>query len=240
MDDYRRVQERKRQQDQDYITPFERGVVTKVAFLGVVSNLTWALMDSALNAKLLAIANYDPIAIAKANSVHWSVNAAMQLFIRPLGAAASDTLGRKWFIVANRLSTITYFAGSLLSTSLNHYIITCIVCFGFLTPLTSAAEPASWSDVFGDRPELSARVRAKYMGMSQAVMTLVSPLLGAYITHRSAQSSHPLLGGGNLGFLLSMACCVAQSAMAMTFPETLPNEAGRLEAAAAGQKLPDR
>ena len=74
------------------LTPFEHNVVKKSAFLGVVSNVTWALMDSALNAKLLAIANNDPIAIAKANSIHWSVNAALQLFLSPLGEAASGGL----------------------------------------------------------------------------------------------------------------------------------------------------
>ena len=222
------------------LTPFEHNVVKKSAFLGVVSNVTWALMDSALNAKLLAIANNDPIAIAKANSIHWSVNAALQLFISPLGAAASDTWGRKWFIAVNRLSTITYFAGCFLCKTLNHYVIACIICWGLLDPLTGAAEQASWSDVFGERPELSSRIRVKYMHMSDAVATFITPLLGAAITQRSAQSSHPLYGQGNLGFVLSMVCCVAQSAVAMTFPETLPTAEGRAELAAYGQELPER
>lgn len=36
--------------------------------------------------------------------VHWSLNAVLQLFIRPIGAALSDKYGRKYFIVLNRLS----------------------------------------------------------------------------------------------------------------------------------------
>lgn len=96
--DYRREQALKRQSDPDYLTPFERGFVTKITAMGVVGNLTWALMNAALNTKLLAIAQHDPIAIAKANSIHWSANAAMQLFIRPLGAAATDRWGRRWFM----------------------------------------------------------------------------------------------------------------------------------------------
>ena len=202
--------------------------------------LTWGLMNTALNTKLMAIANNDPIAIAKANSIHWSANAAMQLFIRPLGAAASDRFGRRWFIAASNLTQIAYHLGSLFMTSLNHYVITCIVCWGFLSPLTSSGGAAAWSDVFGERPELSARIRAKYTVLPGAVGSLIFPLVGAYVNHRSEQSSHPVIGGGNLGFILAMACAIVQTGIALTVPETCPDEEGRAKLAAIGQTVAKR
>jgi hypothetical protein len=141
---------------------------------------------------------------------------------------------------ANRLTTIAYYAGSMLMTSLDHYVITCILCWGVLSPLTSSGETAAWADIFGERPELSARIRAKYMGLTGAVGTLFFPLVGAYVNHRSAASSHPVFGRGNLSFLLAMACAVSQTAMALTIPETCPDEAGRQALAAIGQTVAER
>ena len=238
--DYRRQQERRRNEDADYLTPFEKELVLKTTVLGIFSNLIWGLMNTALNTKLMAIANNDPIAIAKANSIHWSANAAMQLFIRPLGAAASDRFGRRYFIAAQKLTTIAYHLGSLFMTSLNHYVITCIVCWGFLSPLTSSGEAAAWSDVFGERPELSARIRAKYTVLPGAVGSLIFPLVGAYVNHRSEQSSHPVIGGGNLGFFCAMACAILQTGIALTVPETCPDEEGRAKLAAIGQTVAER
>jgi MFS family permease len=200
--------------ERDALTPREMRCVLQHVAIDLMGNLTWALMDTALNIKLLRIANGDVVALAKANTWHWSINGAMQLFVRPVGAALSDTLGRKWFIVINRLSMVTYFAGSFLSKSLNQYIMACILCFGCLWPLTGSAQAASWSDLFGSRPELSARVRAKYTGFSQAVMGFVAPALGAVITSYHATA----------GFYLAMAGCFVQAGIACTMDETLKKE----------------
>jgi MFS family permease len=238
--DYRRLQETRRSQDEDYLTPFERQVVTKITVLGVVSTLTEGLLATALAGKLMSIANNDPIAIAKANGIHWSANAALQLLLRPLGAAASDRFGRKIFIVANQLTMIARYAGCFFMTSLDHYVAACIISSGLLSPLTTPGETATWSDVFGERPELSARVRAKYTTLSGAISSLIFPLLGAYVNHKSLQSSHRVLGRGNLGFVLAIACAVAQTAYAFTFPETCPDEKGRAALAAIGQIVAER
>ena len=133
-------------------------LVIKTTVLGVANSLTEGLLNTALSFKLMRIANNDPIAIAKANAIHWSANAALQLVLRPIGAAASDRFGRKIFIVADQLTMIARYAGSFFMTSLDHYVAACIISSGVLSPLTSPGQGAAWSDVFGERPELSARV----------------------------------------------------------------------------------
>ena len=48
--------------DADYLTPFEKELVLKTTILSIFSNLMWGLMNTALNTKLMAIANNDPTA----------------------------------------------------------------------------------------------------------------------------------------------------------------------------------
>ena len=238
--DYRRLQEANRSADKDYLTPFERQLVIKTTVLALGNSLTEGLLNTALSFKLMRIANNDPIAIAKANAIHWSANAALQLFLRPIGAAASDRFGRSFFIVADQLTMIARYAGSFFMSSLDHYIIACIVSSGVLSALTTPGQAAIWSDVFGERPELSARIRTKYTVLTGAVGSLIFPMLGAYVNHRSIQSSNPVYGNGNLGFLLAIACALGKTAYAYTIPETLPDESGRAALAAIGQIVAER
>lgn len=51
------------------LSPRERRIVFQHVALDLLGNLSWALMDTALNMKLLRIAKGDVVALAKANTV---------------------------------------------------------------------------------------------------------------------------------------------------------------------------
>ena len=141
--------------DVQSLTPSERKVYYRHLMISLVDNLTWGLSDATLQGKLVRMANGNFAAISDMNSVHWAVNATMQLVVSPIGGALTDCIGRRWLLILGNITQISYFLGGYLSTNIWHYCIGSIFNNGIFGPISMHAMPASWSDKFGSRPELS-------------------------------------------------------------------------------------
>ena len=199
--------------DVQALTPRERRVYYQHLLISVIENLTWGLSDACINAKLLRLANGNFAAISDMNSVHWGVNAAMQLLVSPIGGALTDCIGRKWLLAASNITHITYFLGGYFATNIWHYCLGSIMNNGIFGPISMHALPASWSDVFGSRPELSSRLKSRHVAY-HAATGLVGPLIGAAL----AQANE------SWGFYASFAACILQFGCALMCEETLPKE----------------
>jgi hypothetical protein len=79
--------------DVQSLTPSERKVYYRHLMISLVDNLTWGLSDATLQGKLVRMANGNFAAISDMNSVHWAVNATMQLVVSPIGGAAAPHPG---------------------------------------------------------------------------------------------------------------------------------------------------
>ena len=163
--------------------------------------------------KLLALSNNDTAIIAQANSVHWAVNGFLQLFGTPIAGALSDSIGRKPLWALGRATKLIWFMGSMYATSMNGYIVACICAWGLGDMGTMSVQEAAWADVFGDRPELSARLKASNQ-IWTGIAGLVGPVIGAQMSTRS-----PILG-----FYVSSVMCVVEAFMVMGSQESLSVE----------------
>jgi len=199
--------------DVQALTPRERRGYYQHLLISVIENLTWRLSDACINAKLLRLANGNFAAISDMNSVHWGVNAAMQLLVSPIGGALTDCIGRKWLLAASNITHITYFLGGYFATNIWHYCLGSIMNNGIFGPISMHALPASWSDVFGSRPELSSRLKSRHVAY-HAATGLIGPLIGAAL----AQANE------SWGFYASFAACILQFGCALMCEETLPKE----------------
>ena len=126
------------------LTAYETATLWQHRILKVAWELKFGISSATLMLKLLDLSNNDTAAIALANSVHWAVNGAIQLFGTPFASALSDTVGRKRIWAFGRLTKLVWFMGSLYATSMRQYIVACIVCWGVLDAGTLSVEEAAW------------------------------------------------------------------------------------------------
>ena len=195
----------------EVLTARERGVMWQHRILNVAWELKFGVSSSSLMLKLLALSGNDTAVIAQANSVHWAVNGFLQLFGTPLAGALSDSVGRKPLWALGRCSKLIWFMGSLRAESMNAYIVACILAWGVGDLGTLSVQEAAWADVFGDRPELSARLKASNQVWT-GIAGLVGPVIGAQLSLHSE----------TIGFWVSSAMCIIEAAMVMTSRESLP------------------
>ena len=181
--------------------------------LNVAWELKFGMSSSSLMLKLLALSSNDTAAIAQANGVQWAVNGLMQLFGTPLAGALSDSIGRKPLWALGRCTKVLWFMGSMSATTMNAYIVACVLAWGVGDCGTLSVQEAAWADVFGDRPELSARLKASNQVWT-GIAGLVGPVVGAQISSRS-----PVFG-----FYVSSVMCVIESVMVMISKESLAKE----------------
>ena len=163
--------------------------------------------------KLLMLSGNDTAVIAQANSVHWAVNGFLQLFGTPLAGALSDSIGRKPLWALGRCTKLIWFMGSMFATNMNGYVAACILAWGVGDVGTLSVQEAAWADVFGDRPELSARLKASNQ-IWTGIAGLIGPVIGAQISLRSP----------TLGFYVSSAMCIIESVMVMCSQESLAKD----------------
>jgi MFS family permease len=195
----------------DVLTKRERGVMWQHRILNVAWELKFGMSSSSLMLKLLELSGNDTAVIAQANSVHWAVNGFLQLFGTPLAGALSDSIGRKPLWALGRCSKLVWFMGSHRATSMNTYVVACILAWGVGDLGTLSVQEAAWADVFGDRPELSARLKASNQVWT-GIAGLVGPIIGAQLSLQSA----------TIGFFVSAAMCIIEAAMVMASRESLP------------------
>lgn len=194
----------------DVLSPRERGVMWQHRILNVAWELKFGMSSSSLMVKLLALSKNDTAAIAQANGVQWAVNGLLQLFGTPLSGALSDSIGRKPLWALGRCTKVLWFMGTMYATNMNAYIVACVLAWGLGDCGTLSVQEAAWADVFGDRPELSARLKASNQVWT-GIAGLVGPVVGAQISSRS-----PILG-----FYVSSVMCVIESFMVMASQESL-------------------
>ena len=197
----------------EVLTARERGVMWQHRILNVAWELKFGVSSSSLMLKLLALSGNDTAVIAQANSVHWAVNGFLQLFGTPLAGALSDSIGRKPLWALGRCSKLIWFMGSLRAESMNAYIVACILAWGVGDLGTLSVQEAAWADVFGDRPELSARLKASNQVWT-GIAGLVGPVIGAQLS----------LYSETIGFWVSSAMCIIEAAMVMASRESLPKD----------------
>ena len=197
----------------DELTLRERGVMWQHRILNVAWELKFGVSSSSLMLKLLMLSGNDTAVIAQANSVHWAVNGFLQLFGTPLAGALSDSIGRKPLWALGRCTKLIWFMGSMFATNMNGYVAACILAWGVGDVGTLSVQEAAWADVFGDRPELSARLKASNQ-IWTGIAGLIGPVIGAQISLRSP----------TLGFYVSSAMCIIESAMVMCSQESLAKD----------------
>ena len=196
------------------LTAYETATLWQHRILKVAWELKFGISSATLMLKLLDLSNNDTAAIALANSVHWAVNGAIQLFGTPFASALSDTVGRKRIWAFGRLTKLVWFMGSLYATSMRQYIVACIVCWGVLDAGTLSVEEAAWADVFGSRPELSSQLKSANSVWSLVAGSMVGPVIGALISTKSSTA----------GFYVASAMCVVEAGLVLCTTESLKLE----------------
>ena len=85
---------------------------------------------------------------------------SLEMFCSPLVASLSDQVGRKHLMTWGRLGWIIFFSGHRIrDRSLAHRALFEAVPWGIIQAGTWPVFSAAHSDVFGQRPELSARIK---------------------------------------------------------------------------------
>jgi MFS family permease len=195
------------------LTAHERAFVLRVRLEKMLWEGAFGVGAAALNIKLMSLANQDTALLASAHAAHWSLTSIGKVLLSPVYGAASDSLGRKWLWALGRLAMVVQFAGWWGCGSLRSFVVAQTVAWGAL-PLDGSMKvaDAAWADVFGERPDLSAKLQAQTQVFVSAA-GLLGPILGAQITRRANY---------NWAFVFGMAMALAQSLLIATGVETLP------------------
>ena len=99
----------------------------------------------------------------------------------PAYGAYSDSVGRKWLWAVGRLSMVVQFATWWGCNSVRGFVIGHTFSWGVL-PLDGSltVERAAWADLFGGRPDLSAKLEAQNQ-VYTSLAGLISPIIGAQV-----------------------------------------------------------
>jgi MFS family permease len=112
---------------------------------------------------------------AKQAGICWSVCCALGLLVNPLLASLSDTFGRKPFLFLTRAGLAFWFLGAHWGNSVRTMMLAEILSWSaFGASLT--IQNAAFSDVFGDRPELSSEISSR-MGGTTGIGGFLGPFV---------------------------------------------------------------
>jgi hypothetical protein len=194
------------------LTPREAGFVRKSRAVEVLFKAAMVVMFPYWNQSYLDIFKGDSGAMA----VHYGVTRVVQnvihLVVYPLTSTLSDTLGRKHLMTWGRLGTVAFFVfHRFRDRSPLHRLVMENVCW----PLSNASWPvfaAAHSDLFGDRPALSARIQAAD-GLWVNVVGIGGGALASLVSYCGSPSA-----GQEIGAVLTALTIAICQAM----PETLP------------------
>jgi MFS family permease len=198
----------------DELTPAESAFVWRARLMKMLWEGGFGLGGASLNMKLMRLSGGDTAAIAAAHAAHWSLTSAGKCVISPAYGALSDTTGRRVLWALGRLGMCVQFATWWGCGSVRGFVIGHTLSWGLL-PLDGSlkVEDAAWSDVFGDRPDLSSKLLAQNQ-VYTSLAGLVSPIVGAQLARY----------GENYAFMCGIAIGAAQCLLAATTPETLAKE----------------
>ena len=171
----------------------------------------FGLSSAARMAHVLELCGHDMLQLSQFNSTAWGLNRMCAAVLGPIVASLSDAYGRVPFLLAGRIGLACWFAGVALSKNMWHYAITEQLTWGFMMCGWEAVEDAFFADLFGERPELSGRIRSRN-GFWAGIAGFVAPFVGIWCAARS-----------RLGTIwLGAVSCLLQCAVILWHGDTLP------------------
>lgn len=166
------------------LTPEERRLTLAHCLMKVGWTIGFGLSSAARMEHVIALCGNDMVRLSQFNSTAWGLNRMCAAVLGPIVASLSDAYGRLPFLLLGRLGLGCWFAGCAASTKLWHYALTEQLTWGFLMCGWEAVEDAFFADLFGERPELSGRIRSRN-GFWSGIAGFVAPFVGIACASRS-------------------------------------------------------
>jgi hypothetical protein len=162
----------------------------RLAFAHALLKVGWALQFGLTNAartgKLLDLCAHDMKTLNFCNTVLWTGANLSIALVSPLIGALSDAFGRIPILLMGRLGLIGWLVGTSASTKLWQYMLADMLPWGWISASTQAVEDAWFADVFGERPQLSGRLRAQN-GVWGGIAGFASPFVGIWLARRKPE-----------------------------------------------------
>jgi MFS family permease len=197
------------------LSPDERSLVRKHKIVEICSSLVFSTCMPYWNSSYLELVGGDTALMARHYGLSASVISIFEMFTSPFMASLSDTVGRKYLSAVGRLGWIMFFAGHRIrDRSLPFRLGSEVICWGFVQAGVWSIFSAQHSDIFGERPSLSAEIRADTQ-MYQSIASFLGPWLslGCTLTVGSAFSQQ----------LVSVFTAISMGVL-LTIPETLMDD----------------
>lgn len=201
------------------LTPLEKRVWVCVTVNNACSAAAMGMTQAASLQVKLALVGGDLGASAVATATLISTVSAFSLVLQPIVGSASDTLGRKPFMLLEPVARMGWFyflSSPAYCTSINRYLVVAVLNFGVLGAGGQLIKEAAMDDLFGQRASLRAEVQAR-SNFYSSVLNTISLVIGAEISRRSNWGAH---------FLGIVLVCI-QALSTLLLPETLKVEERR-------------
>ena len=206
----------------ELLTPFEWDFVRKQRIIECLSNLLHTVVYPAWTQSYLDLCGGDTAVMGMHYGRCRAFMAVALIFCAPIAAALSDTIGRRHMMTWGRLGWVAFFGFHRFRdrgipghvSGLRMRLLAEILCWGVVSAGVWPAFAAAHSDVFGERPQLSARIHARD-GMWKDATSVLGVAMIPVMTHffglQSANWASVVLG-------------LAGTGVCLTLPETLKEE----------------
>ena len=199
----------------------ERSFVRKQRIFNALNQFAWAIQRPASDGQYIALCGGDTGLMARHYGTVQAMNNFFNMFGSPIVGALSDTLGRRQLLALGRCGWVCWFMAIPHFTSLRQRMLGELVCWSVLSTGNWVIYGAQNTDLFGDRPTLSARIAA----VDQAV-GFTSYAVGALV----AEALHQLGVGGRgsnaapYTFYIAALCNIYSVLLPLSNRETLRKE----------------
>ena len=166
------------------ISRADRKLVFAHALLKVGWALQFGLTNTARTSKLLDLCKNDMQTLNFCNTVLWTSGNLSIAMVSPLIGAMSDAFGRVPILLVGRLGLVLWLVWTSASRKLWQFMLADWVTWGLISASTQSVEDAFFADAFGERPELSGRLRARN-GVWSGIAGFVSPFAGIWLAQTS-------------------------------------------------------
>ena len=190
--------------DGSIISRSDKKLVFAHALLKVGWALTFGLTNTARTAKLLDLCKHDMQTLNFCNTVLWTSGNLSIALVSPLIGALSDAFGRVPILLMGRMGLTLWLVGTSASRKLWQFMLADWITWGLISASTQAVEDAFFADAFGERPQLSGRIRAQN-GVWAGIAGFVSPFAGIWLASKSRTVTFYI---GTLTLLFQCAVCL--------------------------------
>ena len=178
----------------------ERAFILRTRLIQALQAFTHPISGTRSQLWYLELCSHDTAVMAVHYGQVQAINNVLQVFLAPITSSLSDRFGRRIPYCIGTLGPMTWFLGLPLCRNLFHRKLLEAVAWGVIQAGNWPVFAAARSDVFGDRPELAARIEAVDQTYMHA-LRFVTPLFGIAL-HRWLPASGP---GSNLAHYISFA-----------------------------------